>query len=220
MLFGYARVSTENQNLASQLDALELFDIPKENIYCDKDSGKKTDRNGLNEMLGRLRPGDTVYFYDLTRIGRNFKHLITVMEYFAKHEIDFKDISNPAIDTKSMETPAGKLIFRIFASLGEFQREQSNSKVKAGLESARRQGRFGGRPKGPSEKLKRLAPLVAAMYKDPNNTIKTIRETLEISQASVYKCLTMAKVDIKKGEHRNTKNNNRTKNTKIKHLLK
>lgn len=218
MLFGYARVSTENQNLSSQLDALELFEVPKENIYCDKDSGKKTDRKGLNEMLGRLRPGDTVYFYDLTRIGRNFKHLITIMEYFSKHEIDFKDISNPAIDTKSMETPAGKLIFRIFASLGEFQREQSNEKVLAGIASARRQGRFGGRPSGPSERLRQLAPLVASMYNDPNNSIKTIRETLGIAQASVYKCLIIANIDIKKNKHRNIKNNNRNKNTKIKQL--
>ncbi|WP_052503494.1 recombinase family protein [Lacinutrix sp. Hel_I_90] len=78
MLFAYARVSTENQNLASQIDAIKLFGVEDENIYCDKDSGKKTDRKGLTDMLGRLRKGDTVYFYDLTRIGRNFKHLITV----------------------------------------------------------------------------------------------------------------------------------------------
>ena len=215
MLFGYARVSTENQNLSSQIDAIKLFGVENENIYCDKDSGKNTDRKGLNDLLGRLRKGDTVYFYDLTRIGRNFKHLITVMEYFGKHEIDFKDISNPAIDTKSLETPAGKLIFRIFASLGEFQREQSNEKVKAGLESARRQGRVGGRPTGPSEKLRKKAPLVASMYKDPNNSIKTIRETLGISQASVYKCLIIANIDINKTKHRNNDNNNRNKNTKI-----
>lgn len=214
MDFGYARVSTENQNLASQLDAIKLFGIEDENIYCDKDSGKKTDREGLNTLLGRLRKGDTVVFYDLTRIGRNFKHLITVMEYFSKHEIEFKDLTNPAIDTKSMETPAGKLIFRIFGALGEFQREQSNEKVKAGLASARRQGRFGGRPKGPSQKLRKLAPLVATMYNDPNNSLKTIRETLEISQASIYKCLIIANIDIKK-HHRNKGNNNRTKNTKI-----
>ena len=216
MLFGYARVSTENQNLASQIDAIKLFDVDDQNIYCDKDSGKKTDRKGLNEMLGRLRKGDTVYFYDLTRIGRNFKHLITVMEYFAKHEIDFKDITNPAIDTKSMELPSGRLIFRIFAALGEFQREQSNEKVKAGLESARRQGRVGGRPKGPSEKLKKKAPLVASLYKDPNNSINDIRKMLGISQASVYKCLIIANIDIKKAKHRNVGNNNRNKNTKIK----
>ena len=209
MLFGYARVSTENQNLASQIDALKLFDIEDCNIYCDKDSGKKEDRKGLNDLLGRLRKGDTVYFYDLTRIGRNFKHLITVMEYFAKHEIDFKDISNPAIDTKSMETPAGKLI------LGEFQREQSNAKVVAGLESAKRQGRFGGRPKGLSEKLKKLAPIVASMWRDPDNSIKTIIDTLNISPASVYKCLKISGIDIKKA-HKNTANNNRIKNTKIK----
>lgn len=216
MLFGYARVSTENQNLASQVDAIKVFGVEDENIYCDKESGKKTDRKGLNDLLGRLRKGDTVYFYDLTRIGRNFKHLITVMEYFAKHEIDFKDISNPAIDTKSQELPSGRLIFRIFAALGEFQREQSNEKVKAGLESAKRQGRVGGRPKGPSEKLKKLAPLVASMYKDADNSIQTIRETLGISQASVYKCLIIAGVDISKNKHRNKGNNNRIKNTKIK----
>ena len=215
MKLGYARVSTENQNLQSQIDAIEIFGVEKENIYCDKDSGKKTDRKGLTTLLGRLRKGDTVYFYDLTRVGRNFKHLISVMEYFAKHEIDFKDISNPAIDTKSMELPSGRLIFRIFAALGEFQREQSNEKVKAGLASAKRQGRVGGRPQGPSEKLKKLAPLVASMYKDPNNSITTIRETLGIAQASVYKCLIIANIDIKKSKHRNIKNNNRNKNTKI-----
>lgn len=215
MLFGYARVSTENQNLASQIDTLKLFEVEDENIYCDKDSGKRTDRKGLNELLGRLRKGDTVYFYDLTRIGRNFKHLITVMEYFAKHEIDFKDISNPAIDTKSMETPAGKLIFRIFASLGEFQREQSNEKVKAGLESARRRGKFGGRPKGISLKLKKMVPLVVAMYKDPDNSINDIKTTLSIAQGSVYKCLKEGGIDISK-QYKNKGNNNRVKNTRIK----
>lgn len=215
MLFGYARVSTENQKLDSQIDALTAFGVEKHNIYADTDSGKKTDRKELEMLLNQLRTGDMVVFYDLTRIGRNLKHLITIMDFFSEHKIEFKDLTNPAIDTKSMETPAGKLIFVLFGALGEFFREQSNEKVRAGLASARRKGKFGGRPKGLSEKLKKIAPAVASMYKDPNVSINDIRKAFGIAQGSVYKCLQHQKVNYQK-THKNKGNNNRIKNTKIK----
>lgn len=214
MLVGYARISTNYQKLDAQIDALKAFGVEERNIFADVDSGKKTDRKELEKMLRILRKGDKVVFYDVTRIGRNLKHLITVMEFFKEHQIEFKDITNPGIDTESMDTPAGKLIFQIFGALGEFYREQSNAKVKAGLEAARRRGKFGGRPKGMSEGLKKKAPLVAAMYRDPDVSIKMIVETLKMAQASVYKCLKHEGIDIST-EHRNKRNNNRNKNTKI-----
>lgn len=215
MLFGYARISTESQNLDIQVEALELFGVPKDMIYADVDSGKKTDRKQLESLLSRLRPGDEIVFYDLTRIGRNLKHLITVMEYLAKHEIECRDLSNPAINTRSMETPAGKLIFNIFAALGQYQREESNRKVKAGLEAARARGKFGGRRPGPTQKLIQKAPLAVMMHKDPDKSLKDICEALDIAPGSVYKCFEIEGYDFRK-QHKNRSNNNRTKNTKIK----
>ena len=216
MIFGYARVSTESQKLDSQIDAILAFGVEKENIYADVDSGKKTDRAQLETLLGKLRTDDEVVFFDLTRIGRNLKHLLTIMEHFSKHQIHFRDLSNPAINTRNIEEPSGKLIFVFFAALAEYFREESNRKVVAGLESARRKGRVGGRPKGISARLKRKAPIVAAMYrsKDPEYSIRQIREANEISQASVYKCLIHEGINIA-SEHRNKGNNNRVKNTKI-----
>lgn len=214
MLFGYARISTENQKLDSQIDALILFGVEKRNIFADVDSGKKTDRKGLQDLLNKLRPGDQVVFYDLSRMGRNLKHLITVMEFFSNNEIDFKDLTNTAIDTKSMETPAGRLIFIVFASIAQFMREQSNEKVKAGLESARKQGRVGGRRPGPSKRMIKLAPAVVSMYKDDSYSNSDIMKAFGIAAASIYKCCDIENFDYRKF-HKNRGNNNRNKNTKI-----
>lgn len=205
-LFGYARVSTESQNLQSQIDLLKSYGVEDKNIYVDIDSGAKTDRKQLEFLLKILRPGDTVVFHDLSRIGRDFKHLMNVIDFFHKTEIQFKDLTNPMIDTNSTRTPEGELIFSIFGLMAQFFRKSSNEKVKRGLESARKQGRVGGRPKGISKNLREKAPRVAKLYTQTDMSNKEICETLKIAPNSLYKCLKHEGIDIKLDTNRRRKN--------------
>ncbi len=206
-LFGYARVSTENQNLQSQFDLLTTYGVEQENIYADIDSGAKTDRKQLNLLLKMLRPGDTVVFHDISRIGRDFKHLLEVIEFFHRTQVQFKDLTNPMIDTNSTRTPEGELIFSVFGLMAQFFRKSSNEKVKRGLESARKQGRFGGRPKGLSKQLKAKAPQVAKLYTQTDMGIKEISKMCQMAPNSVYKCLKHEGINIKLNTNRAAKNN-------------
>ena len=143
MDIGYARVSTQDQNLDSQLDALK--EAGCEEIYCDKISGAKKDRPEFNQMLERLRKGDTVIVYKLDRLGRSLKHLIETIAEFDKRSVSFKSIQDLMFDTT---TSQGRLIFNIFASLSEFERDMIRERTNAGLKSARARGRIGGTPEG------------------------------------------------------------------------
>ena len=206
MLFGYARISTSAQNLQSQYDLLISYGVEEKNIYADIDSGAKTDRKELKFMMKMLRPGDTVVFHDISRIGRDFKHLLDVIDFFHKTEVQFKDLTNPMIDTNSTRTPEGELIFSVFGLMAQFFRKSSNEKVKRGLESARKQGRKGGRPKGLSKELKAKAPRVAKLYLQTDMGIKEIADTIQIAPNSVYKCLKHEGVKIKLDTNRAAKN--------------
>lgn len=214
VIFGYARVSTEEQNLDMQIDMLLTSGVEKHNIYAEKESGGKTNRKQLEEMLNQLRKGDKVLFYDLTRVGRNLVHLITLIDWFRDREISFKDLTNPAINDISIETASGWAIFAFNAFLAEFNRKKSNENVKRGLEAARRRGKIGGRPKGISQRLKNIAPTVVLMHKNPETSISDIKNTFKISQGSVYACFKDQNYDYSK-HHKNKGNNNRNKNTKI-----
>ncbi|MBQ19126.1 MAG: resolvase [Flavobacteriales bacterium] len=216
MKFGYARVSTESQNLDMQIDLLLAHGVAPENIFSEKESGAKNDREELDALLMRLREGDIILFYDLSRVGRNLIHLLTLVEWFRDRKIDFKDLTNPSINTQNVDTPSGYMIFAISALFADVQRKNIRHNVIKGLEAAKRRGKVGGRPRGLSKRLIKKAPLVAAMYKskDPEYSISDIRQVNEISQASVYKCLIHEGIDIN-ANHRNKGNNNRTKNTKI-----
>ncbi len=205
--FYYLRVSTENQNVDMQLDRVKLLGAKEENIFIDKDSGKNDDRKELQRLLGKLRKGDKVIFYDLTRLGRNLKYLITLVEHFYQTGIDFQDLTNPFINTESTRTAEGELIFLIFGALGQYFRKSSNEKVKAGLAAARARGKFGGRPKGISDKLKEVAPLAVIMHKNPEVSIKDIMKALKISQGSVYRCFEHEGYDYKRS-HKNKGNKN------------
>lgn len=205
--FAYGRVSTESQNLDIQVDRFKLLGIKEENIFVDKDSGKNDDRKELQKLLSKLRKGDKVVFYDLTRLGRNLRYLLTLVDTFYEIGVDFQDLSNPFINTESTRTSEGELIFLIFGALGQYFRKSSNEKVKAGLEAARRRGKKGGRPSGPSERLKEVAPHVVVMHKNPDTSIKDIMKAFGISQGSVYKCFSIEKYDYKK-QHKNVGNKN------------
>jgi DNA invertase Pin-like site-specific DNA recombinase len=212
--FYYIRVSTESQNVDMQLDRVKLLGAKPENIFIDKDSGKNDDRKELQKLLGKLRQGDKVIFYDLTRLGRNLKYLITLVEHFYETGVDFQDLTNPFINTESTRTAEGELIFLIFGALGQYFRKSSNEKVKAGLAAARARGKVGGRPKGLSKQLQEVAPIAVIMHKNPEVSIRDIMKALKISQGSVYKCFKHEGYDYQK-HHKNKGNKHASYKLKI-----
>src|SRR5919206_4316257 len=140
MDIGYARVSTGEQTLDLQLDALAKAGCGK--VYRETASGAKAERPVLEEVLGYLRPGDTLVVWRLDRLGRSLQHLIDVVAALAERGIGFKSLTEQ-IDTT---TPGGKLIFHVFGALAEFERDLIRERTQAGLAAARARGRNGGRP--------------------------------------------------------------------------
>ena len=144
MKIGYARISTKDQNLDLQTDALIEAGVSQGNIYSDIVSGTKEEREGLHTCIKTLREGDTLIVWKLDRLGRSLKHLITTVQDLIEKKVGFKVLTGQGaqIDTT---TPNGKLIFGIFAALSEFERELMSERTRAGLASARARGRKGGR---------------------------------------------------------------------------
>ena len=180
MLIGYSRVSTEDQNLDLQNDALKQAGCDK--IIEEKVSGAKTDRAGLDEALSFLRKGDTLVVWKLDRLGRSLQHLIQVVNQLREKGIYFRSIQE-SLDTSSS---GGKLIFHIFGALAEFERDVIRDRTMAGLAAARARGRVGGRPKIMTDKKVRLAKTLLA---DHTNTIDDVCETLGVSRATLYRYL-------------------------------
>jgi DNA invertase Pin-like site-specific DNA recombinase len=183
---GYARVSTQEQELQLQLDALEKEGCQKSKIFIDKISGAKTERPGLEKCLSELEPGDTLIVWRLDRLGRSMKHLVQLIEELRQKGIGFKSICDGAIDTT---TASGELIFNIFSSLAQFERRLIQERTKAGLESARARGKKGGR-----KKIERTNPIVMTakkMHKDHGMSIADICKTLKISRASFYRYIAL-----------------------------
>lgn len=185
MKLGYARISTKGQNIDMQIEVLIEYGIEPRNIYTDVISGSKDKRPGLEKMLMVMREGDTIVVYNLSRLGRNLKHLLLLMDTFHGVKIEFKSIMEPFLDT---QTPEGNLIFNIFGALNQFQRERNREVVMKGIKTARDQGRVGGRPKGLSQGLKDVSSGVASMWQ-VGKSISEIRRVFPMAQASVYKCL-------------------------------
>src|SRR4030095_11366801 len=141
MLIGYARVSTNEQNLDLQQDALKKGGVSAKNLYTDKITGTKSERPGLAKALSHLREGDTLVVWRLDRLGRHLKHLIETVTALKQQGVAFKSITEN-IDTS---TATGQLVFHIFGALAEFERNLINERTMAGLEGARASGRTGGR---------------------------------------------------------------------------
>ena len=144
MLIGYARVSTQDQTLNLQKDALEKIGCSK--IFTDIASGATTERTGLDEALAYVREGDSLVVWKLDRLGRSLKHLIETVTNLNNRKIGFQSITEN-IDTT---TSGGKLIFHVFGALAEFERDLIRERTQAGLLAARARGRFGGRPESRS----------------------------------------------------------------------
>ncbi len=179
MNIGYARVSTFDQTLALQQDALATAKCDR--VFTDTISGAKSERPGLTEALDFLRAGDVLVVWRLDRLGRSLKMLIETLTLLSERGIGFKSLTEQ-IDTT---TPGGKLIFHVFGALAEFERDLVRERTQAGLAAARARGRKGGRPK----KLNtpgRLA-MARSLYADTNNSIEDICKTLGISRATLYR---------------------------------
>ena len=187
-IIGYARVSTQDQDLQLQLDALEIAGCEKNKIFTDKVSGSKTDRPGLEKCLTELKEGDTLLVWRLDRLGRSMSHLIGLIEELRGRGVGFRSICDGAIDTT---TASGELIFNIFSSLAQFEKRLIQERTKAGLASARARGRTGGRKKLEPNDPKVL--MAKKMHKDPEMSIDDICKTLNISKPSFYRYLSMGK---------------------------
>lgn len=184
MLIGYARVSKDEQNLDLQTDALK--NIGCEKIYFDKVSGIKSEKPQLNHLINFIRKEDTLVVWRLDRIGRTTVGLIQFVTKLNEKGIHFKSISEN-IDTSSA---SGKLIFQIFCVLAEHERNVLIERTQAGLKSARARGKNGGRPKGLSEKSKKIAPLVKASYNSKELPVEEIMRAFKIgSKTTFYKII-------------------------------
>jgi DNA invertase Pin-like site-specific DNA recombinase len=185
MLIGYARVSKSDgsQTTDLQSDALLTAGVKQEYIYQDYASGKKDDRPGLQNCLKALRAGDTLIVWKLDRLGRDLRHLINIVHDLTSRNIGLKVLTGhgAAIDTT---TPAGKLIFGIFAALAEFEREMIKERTIAGMQAARARGRKGGRPYKMTAAKLRLA--MAAMG-NAETKIGSLCEELGITKQTLYR---------------------------------
>ena len=181
MLIGYARVSTDEQNLDLQRDALLKAGVARKDLYTDKVTGVKAERPGLQAALSHLREGDTLVVWRLDRLGRSLKHLIETVTALKEQGVSFKSLTEN-IDTS---TATGNLVFQIFGALAEFERNLIKERTMAGLESARARGRIGGRPRcNPSSGRVAMAK---KMYRDRTLSIPEILKTLNISKATLYR---------------------------------
>ena len=179
MLVGYARVSTTDQNLDLQRDALKAAGCDR--IFTDTASGAKTERPGLTQLLKECRQGDTLVVWKLDRLGRSLPHLVETVRELEAQGIGFKSLQEN-IDTT---TSGGKLIFHIFASLAEFERDLIRERTNAGLSAARARGRKGGRPKGVMDTNKQKA--ARALKNDTSRSVSEICEILGVSRNTYYK---------------------------------
>lgn len=184
MLVGYIRVSKSDgsQTLEPQRDALLVAGVEENRIYEDLASGRKDDRPGLNACLKALQPGNTLVIWKLDRLGRDLKHLVTVIDELRKRNVGLKVLAGAGaqIDTT---TPNGRLFFGIFAALAEFERELIAERTRAGLAAARARGRKGGRPR----KMDKPTLMMAmSALSDPKANASDVAKRLGITTTTLY----------------------------------
>lgn len=179
MVYAYARVSTTEQHLERQLDALRKYGIDK--LYCEKMSGTKKNRPELDKMLSELSEGDTVVIESLSRLGRSTKNLAELMETFNNKNIRLVSLKE-TIDTT---TPTGKLLYTILSSLAQFERDILVERTNEGLKAARARGRTGGRPKTDAKAMQKAL----ALYQTKEYSITDITDLTGVSKSALYRAL-------------------------------
>lgn len=183
MLIGYARVSTEEQNLNRQIDALVKYGVDKRNIYQEKITGTKMDREQLNKLLNELQAEDIVVIADLTRISRSTKDLLEIIEKIKDKGASIKSIKDTWLDTTS-DNPYNSFLLTVMSGLSQLERDLISQRTKEGLASAKARGRVGGRPNGRTSKSDLVALMVQQNYK-----IKDIVDKTGLSRTTVYRII-------------------------------
>ena len=178
-VFGYARVSTEQQNLDRQIDMLEKYGV--DFIYNEKMTGTKRNRPELEKLLERLTEGDTVVVESLSRLGRSTKDLIWLMETFNEKGVNLVSLKE-SIETTSS---TGKLLFALMSAIAQFERDVIADRTREGIASARARGRKGGRPKSNPEKLK----MAVKLYNSKQYSIKEIEKMTGIKKDTLYRAI-------------------------------
>lgn len=190
MILGYARVSTRDQNVALQVDALRAAGCAK--VLTEVASGARTDRPVLARLLEDARQGDEVVIWKLDRLGRSLPHLVETVNTLSARGIGLKSLNDP-IDTT---TPQGRLVFNLFASLAEFEKDLIRERTHAGLSAARARGRKGGRPKGLPQKALSTASAAETLYREGKLTAQQIADQLHISKSTLYAYLRYRGVQV------------------------
>ena len=181
-LVGYARVSSNGQELQLQLDALKKAGVAKAEVFTDKVSGSKAARPGLEKCLQQLKLGDTLLVWRLDRLGRSIRHLIDLVADLHQRGVRFKSLCDGAIDTT---TASGELIFHVFSALAQFERRLIVERTNAGLTAARSRGRLGGRPPVPAADPR--VQTAKKMHADKTMPVADICRTLRISRPTLYR---------------------------------
>jgi DNA invertase Pin-like site-specific DNA recombinase len=187
MLLGYARVSTHDQTLALQQDALTQAGCDR--VFTDTASGATAERQGLEDALSHVRAGDTLVVWKLDRLGRSLPHLIETIIRLQERGIGFKSLTEQ-IDTT---TSGGKLIFHVFAALAEFERDVIRERTQAGLIAARARGKRGGHPRAAALNDAKKVAMAQALYNDKKNSITDICKTLRVSRSTLYRYITASR---------------------------
>ncbi len=181
MQIGYARVSTDEQTLELQKDALTAADCSR--IFSDVASGANTERPGLAEALKFVRSGDILVVWKLDRLGRSLQHLIETIRDLEQRQVSFKSLTEN-IDTT---TSGGKLVFHLFGALAEFERDLIRERTFAGLAAARARGRVGGHPRAATLNTPQKVAIAQALYDNKETSIHEICDTLRVSRATLYR---------------------------------
>ena len=177
---GYARVSTDDQNLDLQHDALRKAGIADDRLYSDTASGKDADRKELLACLKALREGDTLVVWRLDRLGRSLPDLVQIVAELEQRGVGFESLTEK-IETDSA---AGRLVFHVFAALSEFERNLIRERTQAGLAAARARGRAGGRkPKLDDQQVREIK----ALLRDPNIQVADVARRYGVSRTTLYK---------------------------------
>lgn len=179
-VYGYARISTADQELALQVDALAAAGC--ERIFKERASGKLDHRPQLDLMLETVLPGDTVVVWRLDRLGRSMSNLVKILTYLGEERVAFRSLTE-AIDTS---TPGGLLLFHMMAALAEFEHQLIVERTRAGLAAARARGRKGGRPAAMSDDQVRIA---RQMYDSKEYSVQKIADVIGVSRRSIYRYL-------------------------------